>query len=37
MLWVGQILVQLRTTGVVITASATSEAIDFEKKYGNIE
>lgn len=34
MLWVGQVLVQLRTTGVVITENATEEAIDFEKKYG---
>lgn len=34
MLWVGQVLVQLRTTGVVITEKATEEAIDFEKKYG---
>lgn len=34
MLWVGQVVVQLRTTGVVITEKATEEAIDFEKKYG---
>ncbi|WP_455793611.1 hypothetical protein [Clostridium butyricum] len=34
MLWVGQILTQLRTKGVVITENATEEAIDFEKKYG---
>lgn len=34
MLWVGQVLVQLRQTGVVITENATEEAIDFEKKYG---
>ena len=34
MLWVGQVLVQLRTKGVVITEKATEEAIDFEKKYG---
>lgn len=34
MLWVGQVLTQLRTKGVVITENATEEAIDFEKKYG---
>nr|DAR44421.1 MAG TPA: hypothetical protein [Caudoviricetes sp.] len=34
MLWVGQVLTQLRTKGVVITEKATEEAIDFEKKYG---
>lgn len=34
MLWVGQVLVQLRTTGVVITETATEEAINFEIKYG---
>lgn len=34
MLWVGQVLVQLRTTGVVITEKATEKSINFEKKYG---
>ena len=34
MLWVGQVLVQLRQTGVVITEAATDDSIDFEKKYG---
>ena len=34
MLWVGQVIAQLRQTGVVILDNATDEAIDFEKKYG---
>ncbi|AGK96775.1 hypothetical protein [Clostridium pasteurianum] len=34
MLWVGQVLVDLRTKGVVILNHAENAAIDFEKKYG---
>lgn len=34
MLWVGEVLEQLRKTGVVILEDASEESIDFEKKYG---
>lgn len=34
MIWVGEVLEQLRKTGVVILDHAEPEAIDFEKKYG---
>lgn len=34
MLWVGQVLTDLRTKGVVILEHAKEEAIDFEKKFG---
>lgn len=34
MLWVGEVLEQLRKTGVVILEDASDESIDFEKKYG---
>lgn len=34
MLWVGQVLVELRTKGVVILENAEDEVIDFEKKFG---
>ena len=34
MLWVGQVLTQLRQKGVVILDNASEEAIDFEKKFG---
>lgn len=34
MLWVGQVLTQLRQKGVVILENATKEAINFEEKFG---
>ncbi|WP_283714662.1 hypothetical protein [Clostridium perfringens] len=34
MLWVGQVLTQLRQKGVVILENATKEAINFEDKFG---
>lgn len=34
MLWVGQIMTQLRNTGVVILDHAKEDAIEFEKKFG---
>ena len=34
MLWVGQVLTQLRQKGVVVLENATKEAINFEEKFG---
>lgn len=34
MIWVGQVIAQLRQTGVVIMDHATDDSIDFSKRYG---